>query len=138
MLVKNGQGGITTITLEAQMVPMKVDNDGVIRVSNTRVRFDTVIYAFNQGYTAFDNRIVRGLMRRNPDIDIIRIQDTHLAGADDTEILERVFQQKRILLTHDVSTMTHYAYERINAGQSISGIIEVAQSIQLAKLSMIS
>ena len=40
------------ITLEAQMVPMKIDNDGVIRVSNTRVRFDTVIYAFNQGYTA--------------------------------------------------------------------------------------
>lgn len=81
----------------------------------------------------FDNRIVRGLMRRNPDIDIIRIQDTHLAGADDTEILEWVFQQKRIVLTHDVSTMTRYAYERINAGQSISGIIEVAQSIPIGK-----
>lgn len=41
-----------TITLEAQVVPMKVDSDDVIRVGNTRVRLDTVIYAFNEGYTA--------------------------------------------------------------------------------------
>lgn len=31
---------------------MKVDNNGVIRVGGTRVRLDTVIYAFNEGYTA--------------------------------------------------------------------------------------
>ncbi len=41
-----------TITFEAQVVPMKVDSDGVIRVGNTRVRLDTVVYAFNEGYTA--------------------------------------------------------------------------------------
>lgn len=40
------------LTLEAQTVPMKVDADGVIRVGTTRVRLDTVIYAFNEGYTA--------------------------------------------------------------------------------------
>ena len=40
------------LTLEAQTVPMKVDTDGVIRVGATRVRLDTVIYAFNEGYTA--------------------------------------------------------------------------------------
>lgn len=40
------------ITLEAQTVPMKLDTDGVIRVGETRVRLDTVVYAFNEGYTA--------------------------------------------------------------------------------------
>ena len=40
------------ISLEAQVVPMKIDNDGVIRVGDTRVRLDTVIYAFNEGYIA--------------------------------------------------------------------------------------
>ena len=34
---------------ETQAVPMKVDPDGVIRVGGTRVRLDTVIYAFNEG-----------------------------------------------------------------------------------------
>ena len=40
------------MTLEAQSVPMNIDTDGVIRVGSTRVRLDTVIYAFNEGYTA--------------------------------------------------------------------------------------
>ena len=40
------------ISLEAQSVPMKIDSDDVIRVGGTRVRLDTVVYAFNEGYTA--------------------------------------------------------------------------------------
>ena len=40
------------ISLEAQAVPLTIDNDGVTRVGNTRVRLDTVIHAFNEGYTA--------------------------------------------------------------------------------------
>ena len=32
-------------------VPLKTDADGVIRVGGTRVRLDTVIYAYNQGDT---------------------------------------------------------------------------------------
>jgi PemK-like, MazF-like toxin of type II toxin-antitoxin system len=31
----------------------------------------------------FDNTILRGLLRRQPDIDIIRVQDTELSGAND-------------------------------------------------------
>ena len=40
------------VLAETQVVPMKEDRDGVIRVGRTRVRLDTVIYAFNEGYTA--------------------------------------------------------------------------------------
>ena len=81
----------------------------------------------------FDNRILRGLLRRYPDLDIVRIQDTPLAGASDPAILEWACQEKRVLLTHDVSTMTQYAYERIRGGESIAGIVEVSQSIPVGK-----
>jgi uncharacterized protein (DUF433 family) len=40
------------VPAETQAVPMKVDRDGVIRIGSTRVRLDTVIFAFNEGYTA--------------------------------------------------------------------------------------
>lgn len=31
----------------------------------------------------FDNRIVRGLLRRKPELDIVRVQDLEVAGGDD-------------------------------------------------------
>ena len=36
----------------------------------------------------FNNDIVRGLLRRNPNLDIVRVQDVGLRGADDPDILE--------------------------------------------------
>lgn len=33
-------------------VPLIASEGGVIRIDNTRVRLDTVVYAFNEGYTA--------------------------------------------------------------------------------------
>ena len=34
------------------VVPLTTSEEGVIRVGNTRVRLDTIVYAFNEGYTA--------------------------------------------------------------------------------------
>jgi hypothetical protein len=70
----------------------------------------------------FNNDIVRGLLRRKPDLDIVRIQDVGLSGADDPTILEWAAQDGRVLLTHDASTITHYAYERVRAGKSICAV----------------
>jgi hypothetical protein len=70
----------------------------------------------------FNNDIVRGLLRRRSDLDIVRIQDVGLSGADDPTILEWAAQEGRVLLTHDVSTITHYAYERVRAGKSMPGV----------------
>jgi uncharacterized protein (DUF433 family) len=33
-------------------IPLTENEDGLIRVGQTRVRLDTVVYAFNEGYTA--------------------------------------------------------------------------------------
>ena len=36
-------------TFVAEVVPLRVDNDGVVRVGQTRVRLETVVIAFNAG-----------------------------------------------------------------------------------------
>lgn len=76
----------------------------------------------------FNNNIVRGLLRRKADLDIVRAQDVGLAGVDDPAILERAAQQNRVLLTHDVSTITKYAYARIEAAQAMPGVFEVSRT----------
>ena len=36
----------------------------------------------------FNSDIVRGLVRRKPDLDIVRVQDAGLSGAVDTAVLD--------------------------------------------------
>ena len=81
----------------------------------------------------FNNRIVRGLLHRKPDLDIVRIQDIGLSGADDQTVLEWAAQEERVLLTHDVRTITQYAYERVDAGQSMPGVFEVSPDISIGR-----
>ena len=73
----------------------------------------------------FNNQIVRGVLRQNPDIDIVRVQDVDLKGADDPDVLSWAAQEGRIVLTHDVATMITFAYERIQAGLPMPGLFEV-------------
>ena len=77
----------------------------------------------------FDNDLVRGLLRRRPELDIVRVQDVGLSGESDPIILEWASRENRILLTHDVSTITYYAYERVESGQSMPGVVEVNRSV---------
>jgi hypothetical protein len=79
----------------------------------------------------FNNYIVRGLRRRNRAIDLLRIQDAGLISAGDPEILEWAASVGRVLLTHDVSTMTRHAYDRVHEGQPMPGVFEVARSVPI-------
>ena len=66
----------------------------------------------------FNGDIVRGLLRRNPDLDIVRVQDAGLSGVDDPAVLEWAALQGRVLLTHDVSTLTTHAFDRVRADRN--------------------
>ena len=81
----------------------------------------------------FNNDVVRGLLRRKPDLDIIRIQEAGLSSADDQRVLAWAAQEGRIVLTHDVTTMTHCAYERVRAGQPMPGIFEVPRAVPIGR-----
>lgn len=78
-----------------------------------------------------NNDIMRGVNRRNTSIDIVRVQDVGLTGADDPDVLKWAAQENRILLSHDVATITKYAYQRIESGQSMPGVIEISQSLSI-------
>ena len=54
----------------------------------------------------FNGNIVRGLFRRQPALDLVRLQDVGLAVADDP-----------------------YAYERVQEGQPMPGVFEVSKPI---------
>lgn len=79
----------------------------------------------------FNGRILRGLLRRNPDLDILRVQDTEVAEANDPVVLEWAAQSGRILLTHDVNTVTKYVYERIAEGKPMPGVFEIKRSMPI-------
>lgn len=81
----------------------------------------------------FNNDILRGILRRAPELEIVRVQDAGLAGADDPAVLDWAARERRILFTHDVSTMTHFAYQRAQAGLSMPGLFEVSRGIPIAR-----
>ena len=77
----------------------------------------------------FNNQIVRGILRQNPDIDIVRVQDVDLSGANDPTVLAWAAEKGRIVLTHDVATMTTFAYQRIQAELFMPGLFEVSRRV---------
>lgn len=81
-----------------------------------------------------DNTIVRGLLRRRPSIDIIRVQDAGLSGMDDPTILAWAAKENRILLTHDVTTITRLAYDRVTQNLPMPGVIEVSVNAQVGQV----
>ncbi|MBZ0287180.1 MAG: DUF5615 family PIN-like protein, partial [Anaerolineae bacterium] len=80
----------------------------------------------------FDNGIIRALHRENADVDIIRVQDTEIVQAEDPRVLEWAASEGRILLTHDVRTMPHYAHERVREGKPMLGVIAVHRSAAIS------
>jgi hypothetical protein len=77
----------------------------------------------------FNNNIVRAVRLREPGIDLLRVQDVGIAGADDPTVLEWAAGHQRILLTHDVATITAFAYERVRAGKPMPGVFEVGRTV---------
>ena len=76
----------------------------------------------------FNNDILRGVRRRNADVDLLRVQDTEAAGHSDAAVLELAAQLGRVLLTHDVNTLLICAYERIDRNLGMAGVAVIAQS----------
>lgn len=67
----------------------------------------------------FNGDRVRGLFLRQPQLDLLRVQDVGLQEVDDPKILEWAAFNDRIVLTHDRATMPDFAYERLVRGETI-------------------
>ncbi len=77
----------------------------------------------------FNRRILRGLRCRLPTLDIVRVQDVGLITQPDTKVLDWAANENRIVLTHDVTTMSKHAFERIAQNLLMPGLIEVSQDV---------
>jgi predicted nuclease of predicted toxin-antitoxin system len=74
-----------------------------------------------------DNDIVRGALRRRPALDFLRAQDVGLSETDDPDVLMWAAREQRIVLTHDVRTMTDFAIQRVRRGETMAGLFVVHQ-----------
>jgi len=77
--------------------------------------------------------IVDGLRLHHPDLDVVRAVEAGLSGLDDDMLLDWAAQHGRIMVSHDVSTMTDSANHRVSSGLKMSGLIVVPQSLGTAR-----
>lgn len=78
----------------------------------------------------FDNKVLRAVKVLEPGLDIVRVQDV-IPGAKDPEVLEWAAQNGRILLSHDVNTLTALAYQRVVEGKPMPGVFMVPKGHEL-------
>jgi predicted nuclease of predicted toxin-antitoxin system len=73
----------------------------------------------------FNGDIVRGLFLRQPNLDLLRVQDVGLQEVEDPAILDWAATNERIILTHDRATMPDFVYQRLIAGKPVSGLFVI-------------
>lgn len=79
-----------------------------------------------------DQDILRGLMRRVPDLDAVTAYEVGLSQAPDPELLAWATEDGRVLVTHDRRTMPAHATKRLAAGDHIAGVIVVSRRIPIS------
>ena len=73
----------------------------------------------------FNGRIVRGLLLRREDLDLVRVQDIGLSGASDDKLLEWAQDHGRVVLSHDARTMPRHVRDRLSVGMHMPGVFIV-------------
>ena len=81
----------------------------------------------------FNGDIVRGLLRRHPELPLVRVQDVGLMQTRDPAILEWAAGQGRVLLSHDVSTVPPAAYQRVGEGKPMPEVFIVSDRMPIGR-----
>jgi len=66
--------------------------------------------------------IVDGLRRRQPALDLVRVQDVNLRNRPDAEILAWAAQQARVVVSVDKKTLSVDAWDRVARGLPMPGV----------------
>ncbi len=77
----------------------------------------------------FNNDILRGIDAQSEPVDVVRVQDMGLSGADDVAILEWCVEHDRILLTHDVRTIPAAVTDLFDRGLPMRGVFIVRRTV---------
>ena len=73
-------------------------------------------------------RIVRGIRRRTSTFNLITIHEAELDSAKDFDVLAHAAMEGRVVVSHDVRTMTAYAKIRLLAGLPMAGLLLIPQA----------
>jgi len=74
-----------------------------------------------------NQKLLRGLRQRIPNIDVITARSIGLKEATDPELLEWAANADRIIITHDNRTMPAHVSNRIAAGARVAGVVIIPQ-----------
>jgi predicted nuclease of predicted toxin-antitoxin system len=80
-----------------------------------------------------DHDILRGLVRRIPQLDYVIVAQLGLAGTEDLELLRWAARENRTILTHDVKTMTAFAKQLLRQQEPMAGVIVVPDRLGIGK-----
>lgn len=78
-----------------------------------------------------NHHIIRGLVRRLPALDYATVFDLDMAGDDDPAVLRAAAADKRLLVSHDVNTMSAAYGELLASGETCYGLLLVPQGEDL-------
>lgn len=81
----------------------------------------------------FDQRIVRALRLRLPQIDQVVVQHVGLSGVSDPDLLVWAARENRIIVTHDVNTMPRHASHRLRQSLPMTGVIVVPEHLEIGR-----
>ena len=79
-----------------------------------------------------DGRVLRGLKRVAPEIDIRSAADARIAGLHDLEVLRLSAREGRILISQDRRTMPRHFHQFVESGASSPGVVLVREGISIA------
>ena len=78
-----------------------------------------------------DHDILRGLIRRIPQLDAVTAFEAGMSEATDPVLLKWAAKEGRIVVTHDRKTMPGHAAELIGKGEIIAGVFVVPRSMPI-------
>lgn len=81
-----------------------------------------------------DHVILRGLLLRVPNLDVITAHQVSLSNASDPELLAWAAEHERVIVTHDRRTMPYHATSRIARSEKVAGIIVVSRQLPISQV----
>ncbi len=80
-----------------------------------------------------NNHVIRGLLRRLPTLDYETTHSLDLAGKSDDEVLLAAAAAERLVISHDVNTMSAAFTRLVEAGNQSYGLLLVPQSLPIGE-----
>src|SRR5690242_5309561 len=74
-----------------------------------------------------DDAIIRGVIRRCPLADFDRLRDFGMEESADDEVLAFANQERYVVVSHDVNSMTAAAKLRMESGLGMGGLLLIKQ-----------